>query len=311
VVSAGITQNAFIPSFSYQTLIRIKDHPTPDDQPHTVQYRRVSPDYFAAMQTRTLAGRVFAETDTPDRAPVAVVSRRFAERLLPGLHPVGQVLLRNNPPPVTIVGVVDDVSDVTVAEPAEPTLYVPWSQNNAFGVPVAFIIRTAVDPASLVPAVRAALKRVDPSLPLRKAQPLEVFVAESTAPDRFRALVLGLLAVLGLALAAVGIAGVTYRSVVDRRRDFAVRLALGAAPPAVVRLVLKEAIGDLAIGAAAGIAGGVASCALLTRLLENVAPIDAALTGAAVAVIATVGVAAACLPAVRVTQVDPALVLRG
>ncbi len=310
VVSVGITQNAFIPTFSYQTLVRIKDQPAPDDQPHTVQYRRVSPDYFEAMRTRTMAGRVFTDADTPDRASVAVISRRFADALMPGLDPIGRTLLRNNPPPLTIVGVVDDVSDVTVTAEAEPTLYVPWSQNNAFGVPVAFVIRTSVEPASLVPAVRASLKHVDPSLPLRKAQPLEVFVNESTAPDRFRALVLGLLAILGLALAAVGIAGVTYRSVMDRRRDFAVRLALGSDPRAMMRLVMTEAMRDLASGAMAGMAAGAALCALLVRLLENVAPVDATLTGVAVAAIVLVGAAAACLPAWRVMQVDPALVLR-
>jgi len=177
-------------------------------------------------------------------------------------------------------------------------------------VPVAFVIRTSVEPASLVPAVRASLKHVDPSLPLRKAQPLEVFVNESTAPDRFRALVLGLLAILGLALAAVGIAGVTYRSVMDRRRDFAVRLALGSDPRAMMRLVMTEAMRDLASGAMAGMAAGAALCALLVRLLENVAPVDATLTGVAVAAIVLVGAAAACLPAWRVMQVDPALVLR-
>ena len=183
---------------------------------------------------------MFTDDDTADRPPVAIISRRFAETLMPGLDPVGRVLIRNNPPPVTIVGVVDDASDVTVAEQAEPTFYVAWSQNNAAGVPVAFVIRTAVDPSSLLPSVREALKRIDASLPLRKGQPLEVFVSESTAPERFRAMVLSLLALLGLVLAAVGIAGVTYRSVIDRTRDFAVRLALGSAPGGVIRLVLGE-----------------------------------------------------------------------
>jgi hypothetical protein len=125
---------------------------------------------------------------------------------------VGRELIRNNPPPATIVGVVDDASDVTAAEQAEPTFYVAWSQNNNFNVPVAFVIKTAVDPSSLIPALRETVKRADPSLPLRKAQPLEVFVAESTAPERFRVSVLGILAALGLVLAVLGIAGVTYRS---------------------------------------------------------------------------------------------------
>jgi ABC-type antimicrobial peptide transport system permease subunit len=230
---------------------------------------------------------------------------------MPGLDPIGRVLIRNNPPPVTIVGIVDDASDVTVAEPAEPTFYVAWAQNNAPAVPVALVIRTAVDPSSLLPAVRETVKRIDASLPLRKAQPLPVFVSESTAPERFRAFVLSLLALLGVMLAAVGIAGVTYRSVIDRTRDFAVRLALGSEPGRVIRLVLFEALRDMALGAGAGLACGVAFAILLARSLQNVAPVDVATAATAVAIIATVGLAAAIVPALRVRRVDPAQVLRG
>ncbi len=311
VVSVGITQNAFLPTFSYQTLIKVKDLPTPNDQPHTVQYRRVSPDYFKTMHIKTIAGRMFSDDDTADRPAVAIISRKFAETLMPGLDPVGRTLIRNNPPPVTIVGIVDDASDVTVAEQAEPTFYVAWAQNNAFNVPVAFVIRTAVAPSSLVPSVREGLKRVDASLPLRKPQPLDVFVTESTAPERFRAVVLSMLALLGVVLAAVGISGVTYRSVIDRTRDFAVRLALGSGSGGVVRLVVAETIRDVALGAGAGLAGGMALAALLARALDNVAPVDGTTTMGAVAIIAAVGLAAAIVPALRVRRVDPAQVLRG
>jgi putative ABC transport system permease protein len=310
VTSVGITQNAFIPKFSYQTLIAVKDRPAPDEQPHTVQYRRVSPDYFATMRIRVLSGRVFTGSDTADRPPVAVVSRRFAEALMPGLDPVGQTLLRNNPPPVTVIGVVDDAADVSVAESPEPTFYVAWAQNNNFGVPIAFVIRTAVEPASVVSAVRAVVRDVDPSLPLRKPQPLETFVEESTAPDRFRAFVIGILAGLGLVLAAVGIAGVTYRSVVDRRRDFAVRLALGSAPSRMVRLVLAESGRDLAIGAAAGIAGGAMLCELLSGALEHVASTDVATAALTCALVGAAGMVASLLPALGVLRVDAAQVLR-
>jgi predicted permease len=311
VVSAGVTQNAFLPKFSYQTLVKVKDLPTPNDQPHTVQYRRVSPDYFKTMRIKTVAGRVFGEEDTMDRPPVAIVSRRFAESLMPGLDPVGRVLTRNNPPPVTIVGVVDDASDVSVAEQAEPTFYVAWAQNNAPAVPVAFVIRTAVDPVSLLPSVRETLRRVDASLPWRKAQPLDVFVSESTAAERFRAFVLSILTLLGVVLAAVGIAGVTYRSVVDRKRDFAVRLALGSEPARVIRLVLLESLRDVALGAGAGLPGGVALAVLLARTLQNVAPVDTMTTAIAIGVIAIVALAAAMVPALRVRHVEPAQVLRG
>lgn len=310
VIAASTTQNAFVPRFSYQTLIKVKDRPTADDQPHTVQYRRVSSDYFRTLRIRTLAGRVFTDDDTVDRPAVAVISRRFADALMPGLDPIGRTLTRNNPPEVTIIGVVDDVSDVTVTEPPEPTFYVPWAQNNNSGVPVAFVIRTAVDPASVAPAVRAVLRRVDASLPLRRVQPMEVFVNESTAPERFRTMVLGIIAILGLVLAAVGISGVTYRGVIGRTKEFAVRLALGSERAAVVRLVLAESMRDLAIGAIAGLAGGVALSGLLAHALENVGSVDVITTGASLGVIAIVGIAAALLPALRIMRVQPAEVLR-
>jgi hypothetical protein len=264
------------------------------------------------MQIKVIGGRVFTDADSADRPPVAIISRRFAETLMPGLDPIGRQLLRNSPPPLTwnIVGIVDDASDVTVAEQAEPTLYLPWAQNNNVNVPVAFVIRTDVEPSSLIPEVREVLKRVDASLPLRKPQPLDVFVSESIAPERFRMSVLSILAMLGLALAVLGIAGVTYRSVIDRTKDFAVRLALGSGPGGVIRLVLFESIRDLSIGVAIGVAAGLAACGLLARSLENVAPVDAITTGIAIAIIVLAGVTAAFLPSLGILRVQPAGVLR-
>ncbi len=160
VVGASTTQNTFVPGFSFQTMINVKDRPTPDRQPHTVQFRRVSTDYFRTMQIKVTRGRAFGEDDVADQPQVAIISRQFAERLLPDGDPIGRVLVRDitNPVPLTVVGVVDDVSDVSVTEAPEPTLYLPWAQNNNSNTPVAFVIRTAVDPASVAPLVRGALK---------------------------------------------------------------------------------------------------------------------------------------------------------
>jgi predicted permease len=310
VVSASTTQNPLVPGFSYQTLIRVEDVPTPDDQPHTVQFRRVSTDYFRTLRIQGLGGRDFASEDVAAAPAVAIVSRRFAEMLLPGLDPIGRTLLRANPPPVTIVGVVDDVSDVSANVAPEPTLYLPWAQNNNSGVPITFVIRTAVDPATLAAPVREVARRIDASLPLRRVQPLATFVSESTAPERFRTIVLGLIAMLGLVLAAVGISGVTARGVIDRRREFAVRLALGSHTVAIVRLVVGESARDVALGAAAGVAGGLALCLLLTRVLDHVGAPGAITTAVSIAVIAGVGLAAALVPALRLRRVQPAQVLR-
>lgn len=311
VVSASTTQNVFLPGFSYQTMINVKDRPTVDGQPRTVQFRRVSSDYFKTLRIRILSGRVFTDEDIAGRPPVAVISKRFADTLFSGMDPIGRELTRNNPPALTVIGVVDDASDVAVTAQTEATLYLPWAQNNNSGVPVAFLVRTTVDPMSVVAPIRESLRRIDPSLPLRRVQPLDVFVRESTAPERFRTMVLAIIAMLGLALAAVGISGVTYRSVIDRTREFAVRLALGSAPGAVIRLVLFESMRDLAAGALAGLAAGGALCMLLARWLENVGRVNAMTTAVAITVIALVGIAAALVPALRVMRVQPVDVLRG
>ena len=140
-----------------------------------MQFRRVSPDYFRTMQIALLHGRAFVESDDAEQPQVAIVSRQFAERLLRAGDPIGQVVVRNiaDPAPITVVGVADDVSDVSVTQAPEPTLYLPWAQNNNFNVPVAFVIRTAVDPASIAPAVRSVFKSIDGTLPLRRVQPMD------------------------------------------------------------------------------------------------------------------------------------------
>jgi putative ABC transport system permease protein len=241
-----------------------------------------------------------------------MVSRQFAERWLAAGDPVGQIVHRiANPAPITVVGVVDDVSDVSVTQAPEPTLYLPWAQNNNANVPVAFVIRSGPDPVAVAPAVRGVLKAIDGTLPLRRVQPMEVFVTESTAPERFRTMVLGIIAMLGLVLAALGISGVTYRGVIDRTKEFAVRLALGSQPGDVVRLVVLESARDLGRGAVAGLAGGAALCALLARSMENIGSLDAVTVGVAIGLVAVVGMAAAGLPARRALRVEPAQLLRG
>ena len=313
VVSASITQNAFVPNFSYQTLVGVKDRPTIDGQPHTVQLRRVATDYFKTMKIPLLKGRVFEPGDIVTQPHVAIVSRRFADKLLAPGDPIGQIVTRasnNVLPSLTVIGVADDALDVGAAQSAEPTLYMPWAQSNNFGIPVALVIRTGADPASLTAAVRQIVKEIDPSLPVRRVQLLDTFVSESTAPERFRTMVLGIIAMLGLMLAAVGIAGVTYRSVIDRTREFAVRLALGSQPRGIVRMVVTESARDLALGAAAGLAAGAALCALLARSMEHIGAVDGLTTSTALGVIAVVGIAAAALPALRVLRVHPSEVLR-
>jgi putative ABC transport system permease protein len=156
VSAASTTMNLFQPGFAYQTIFDVEHNPTPDGQQHTSHFRRVSPDYFKVMRIRVRAGRTFTEGDTADTPLVVVVSQQLAERHWPGENPIGRRIRRGSQGAwATIIGVVDDVSDVGLGQVAEGTLYQAYAQNNPVTVPIALVIRTEPDPLSVVSAVRA------------------------------------------------------------------------------------------------------------------------------------------------------------
>jgi len=312
VVSASTTQNLFIPGFAFQTMFHVEHKPTPDGQPRTSHFRRVSPDYFRTMRIRELAGRTFTDADTGETPLVAVISKRLADGLWPGEDPIGRRVRRGAAQPqwLTIVGVVDDVSDVGLGQAPEGTFYMAYAQNNAAAAPIGMVVRTQSDPLTMVAAVRAAVFAIDPELPIHRVATLESFLRESLAPQRFRTTVLALLAGLGLLLSAIGIYGVTARGVAERTREFGVRLALGSAPRGVVGLVLTQAIASAGVGALAGLAAGVGLAMLLGRVLTNVAEPDVLIGAVAAALLLATATLAAIVPAARVLRLDPVVALR-
>lgn len=312
VTAASTTMNDFIPGNGYQTMIHVEGRPRPDGEPHSVLFRRVSPAYFAVLKIRELRGRTFTDADRTGAPDVAVISERMAEQLFPGEDPVGRVIKRTaaDAPRTMIIGVVADVHDVSLTQVAEPTLYLAWQQNSTAAVPVSFVIRTAVEPTSIVPALRAAVFAVDKGLPLRRVQPLETFLEESVAPERFRTIVLGVIAGLGLALAALGIAGVAYRTVADRAHEFSLRLALGALPSRVLALVVNDSLRSVVAGTILGAGLGWMLCSSLARWIVNVEPIGLVTLSTAAVILAAVAVMAALLPATRVLRVQPSDVLK-
>lgn len=312
VVQASTTMNDFVPGNAYQTMIHVEGRPRPDGEPHSVLFRRVSPGYFDVLQIRQLRGRSFADADRAGTPDVAVVSERLAQQLFPGEDPIGRVIRRTaaDAPRTTIIGVVADVHDVSLTQVPEPTLYLAWQQNSTAAVPVSFVIRTAGDPTGIVAPVREAVFAVDKGLPLRRVQRLETFLDESLAPERFRTIVLGIVAGLGLTLAALGIAGVAYRTVADRAHEFSLRLALGALPSRVLTLVVADSLRSVIAGTVAGGVLGWILCAALARWIVNVEPVGPATLTTAAVILGGVAVLAALLPATRVLRVQPSDVLK-
>jgi predicted lysophospholipase L1 biosynthesis ABC-type transport system permease subunit len=243
---------------------------------------------------------------------VAIVSRALAERYWPGEDAIGRRLARATAPPqwLTVIGVASDVRDVGLGQASEPTVYIPYAQNNAAVAPITLVVRTASDPMPLAGAIRETVRAVDPAQPVDGVIAIEAFLGDTLGPQRLRSTLLLLLAAIGLLIAAVGIYGVTARSVHERTREVGVRIALGASPHRVWRLVVAGVMGAVGGGLAVGGVLTLVMGRLLAGRLPDVSAADVWAAGPALAVLVGAAGVAAAWPAWRAAGLDPARALR-
>jgi hypothetical protein len=309
VTASGATMNRFTPGFAYVTLVEIENQPTPDGSGHTVQFRRVSASYFETMRIRLRRGRVFARTDALSTLPAAVISQSFADQYFAGLDPIGRRVKRGTSW-MTVVGVVDDVSDVDLLQPPSPTLYAAWTQTANVAFPMGLVLRTPGDPEALAQPLRAAVRAEDPLLALDRIQSMETFLSASLAPQTFRTTLMLGLAIVGLLLGAVGIAGETARTIVERMPEFGVRLAFGCEGADLWRQVVLRQLRVVLTGALLGVALALAASRLVASLLPETTRFDAPVIVGAVALIVATAVVSAAIPASRVLRLNPLAILR-
>jgi len=294
----------------------VGDPPVQQSRMTTAQYQMVSSGYFRALGIDIVRGRMFDERDSETSAPVCIVDEEFVRRHANGRDPIGlhvtvptmEIQGPSKDVDREIVGVVRQVA-VNVGERNRLLeIYIPQSQNAWFSA--SLVVRTAADPMSVLPGVRAAIARVDKDLPISGVRTMDDVAAEATSQPRFRAELVGIFALLALAVAAIGIFAVLAFIVRQRAREFGIRRALGARSSDVLGLVLRQA----ASMTVAGIAIGLIASALLTRflaaLLFGVRPIDPMTFGATAAILASAALVACATPAWRATRVDPAIALR-
>jgi predicted lysophospholipase L1 biosynthesis ABC-type transport system permease subunit len=263
------------------------------------------------MRIPLVAGRDFSDRDGLTEPPVAIVSRQFADQHWPGEDPIGRRVRRGtNPNWLTVVGVVGDVSDVGFTQPPGPTIYIAFSQNNVAITPVSLVVRTASDPLTLTPAVRRAVFAADPQQPIDSITTVGAFLSDSLGPQRFRSVLLLVLGGVGLALAALGIYGVTARAVSERTRELGVRLALGASPRSLATLVIRQALMAVIAGLAAGVVLALLAATAMMKTLANLDQANPWTMVPAAVVLAVVASAAAALPAMRAVSLAPTEALR-
>ncbi|HET9037604.1 MAG TPA: ABC transporter permease [Myxococcaceae bacterium] len=272
-------------------------------------FREVSPGYFRALGIAQLGGRDFGAQDTRGSTPVVIVNRVLQQRYFPDEDAIGKTIrLVSSDSPLTIIGVVADQSLGGLDEARPPILYYPDTQ--AASPRWTLLVRSARP--GVGEDLRRAVREAAPGLVVGPARKLDDVLQQAPTMflRRYPPFLLGVFATVALVLASVGIFGVVSFGVVQRTREFGVRMAVGARPGDIVRLVLRGSGGPVLGGAAAGLAGAVALATLFRGLLFGVGSSDPLVLGAVVALLGAVAVASALLPALRASRVDPAVALR-
>jgi hypothetical protein len=273
----------------------------------------VSSQFFGALHIPLRRGRDVEETDTRDRALVAVVSESFVQRYWPNADPLGKTLeIRNQNR--TVVGVVGDIKVRGLERSNEPQVYVPANQPpdslGALYIPKDLVIRTSRPGMVLLPAVREIVKRVDPEQPVSNVRMMTTVVGDQTADRSAQLRILVALAVLALLLAGVGIHGLLAFTVAQRSREIGVRLALGAEPSLIGRMILSEAIRMAALGVVPGIFAAYAAARAMSALLFGVRPEDPLTISIAAFLCLATAVLGCVRPALRAARVDPMSAIR-
>ena len=289
-------------------LVEGRPLPRPGEEAHA-GYQITMPGYFRAMGIPIRRGRDFAASDTHTSVPVALVNETLARQQWPGADPIGRRIRFDAAGTwMTVVGVVGDIRHFGPAVPPRPELYQPASQRS-FPF-MAFVVRTAGDPYALAQTIRRAAAEVDSSLPLANMKTMDEHVAAALARPRFVSTLITVFGGLALTLAIVGVYGVMSWSVNERRREFAIRLALGIQGRELLALVLRKGVIAAALGAGIGLIAARLLTTALTGLLFGVTAADPFMFASTALAIAVIVIVACCVPARRAARVDPALLLR-
>ena len=311
VQSVGLTQstplaNDFVASLTFEGQSGVADADRP-----SANFYSVSAGFFRAMGIRVIRGRGIDARDREGAPRVAVINETFARRFYENQDPIGKRIVVTQGPDDwrEIVGVVADTRQYGLSERSPSQVYESYQQQPFSSVD--FIIRTNGDPAALTSSIRAALPSLDPDQPLGRVITLQQLVDNSVGSQRFSLALIGAFAAVALLLASIGLYGLVAYTVSQRTEEIGVRLALGASPADVVKLVVRQAIVLACAGIAVGLAAAAGASRLMQGLLFEVGPRDPATFVAVPLALFAVIVVAALVPARRASRVDPVVTLRG
>jgi putative ABC transport system permease protein len=304
-----------LPYSFYENDVNLRsDRPreAPDAESPTAMLESISDDYFAALHLPLREGRLFDPRDASTAAPVAIISESMARRFWPGVQAVGHRLrLSDSPSPdswVTIVGVVADIRHEVYDRSFRSILYIPLAQAPPSSMD--FALRTSADPILLARSVRSAVAELDFSQPVTLLHTMAEKINAQASALQFTARLMALFGLIAILLSAAGIYGLLSHSVVERRREIGIRIALGAHPRQVLLMVLRQGASLVAVGGAIGLLVGLLLARVLSSLLYGVQAWDPTIYFAVPLLLALVTLVATLVPAIRAATLDPVVTLR-
>jgi putative ABC transport system permease protein len=281
-----------------------------DPQNLWVISNEVGPRFVAISGIHLAAGRDFSERDNAGAPKVALINETMARHFFGDKDPIGgQIARGRKAPPMTVVGVVRDFKNFGIQEGKQDVIFTPYLQAESVSN-ATIVVRTAAEPTSVAPDVRSAIRAVDPALPQYDVITMDRQVENTLSQERLLAVLASAFGGLALGLAAIGLYGVLSYGVAQRTGEIGVRMALGAQPSGIVKLILGETSRLVLIGIAIGIGVAIAGGRAIQSMLYGVTPAEPWSIGIAVAILASVAVVAGFLPARRASRVDPMVALR-
>ncbi|HEY7236785.1 MAG TPA: ABC transporter permease [Gemmatimonadaceae bacterium] len=319
IVGAGAAN--FLPlEVGWRIAYQVKSAPVAAVDAPTAQYHIADEGYFSTLRVKVLRGRTFTAQDNATSLPVVVVNETMAKQRFGAANPIGQRVLS----PVSgigplsrrlvesdeyeIIGVVNDIKNTSLRTAAEPAIY--FTERQFASRKMYLVVRGRGEPAHLASLVQQEVRRLDPSLPIGVVKPMDRVLSESVDPPRLVMLLMTVFAAVALTLAAVGIYGILTFMVSHRRREIGIRLAVGAEPAAMLRMIVREGVGLALAGCTIGIVGAFVTGRTLSGFLYSVPVWDPATLAGVLAVVLVVSIAACVVPGRRAAAEDPVSALR-
>jgi putative ABC transport system permease protein len=310
VTAVGATNVAPLSGGGTAVDLSVEGRPSGPGETSFARWRSVTPGFFRAAGVRVLRGRALEPTDyRPDAPAAVVVTEAFADRVFPGEDPLGRRVAMgvNGTNWRTVVGVVEDVRDIRLAESPQPLFFLPETGGWPW---MTLLVRSAADPAALAGAVRREIRALDPTIAVPTVEPLSAGRRRAVAGPRFNVLLMGGFAAVAMILAVLGIYGIMSHAVAQRTREIGIRIALGARPGRVLRMVLGRGARLIAAGVGLGAVAALGFARLLGALLFDTPPADAATFAGTALLLGAAALVSAWIPARRAARSDPAAAFR-